>query len=183
MSARHILLAIPLMVFALVLVVFAVGLTRDPSRIPSELIDRPLPEFVLPPLDGYEQGLSSADITGEVALVNIFGSWCTGCVVEHGTLMAIAATGGPPIYGLAWRDDPVAAARWLARRGDPYAAVGADMDGRVAIEFGVTGAPETFVIDRTGRIRYKHVGPITQDIWRRVLQPLVAELEAELESE
>lgn len=178
-TRRQALFAAPLVAFALVLVAFAIGLTRDPSRIPSELIDRELPTFTLAPLDGYERGLSSLDVRGEVALVNIFGSWCAGCVAEHGMLMSISQAGGPPIYGLAWRDDPVAAARWLARRGDPYTAVGADTDGRAAIEFGVTGAPETFVIDRTGRIRYKHVGPITEDIWRRVLQPLVAELESQ----
>lgn len=178
-TKRNALFAAPLMVLLLLLVAFGVGLTRDPSRIPSELIDRELPTFTLAPLDGYERGLSSLDIRGEVALVNIFGSWCTGCVAEHEMLMTISRTGGPPIYGLAWRDDPVAAARWLARRGDPYTAVGADAEGRAAIEFGVTGAPETFVIDRVGRIRYKHVGPITEDIWRHVLQPLVAELDSQ----
>lgn len=177
MSRARLFLVAPIVVFALVAVLFGFGLTRDPSRIPSELIDRPLPTFALPGVDGSEEGLASTDFTGEVALLNVFGSWCSGCVVEHPTLVAIAEQTDTPIYGLAWKDAPGAAARWLARRGDPYRKVGDDPDSRVAVDLGVTGAPETFVIDRDGRVRYKHVGPVTPEVWRDTLAPIVAELE------
>ncbi|MEL7488118.1 MAG: DsbE family thiol:disulfide interchange protein [Pseudomonadota bacterium] len=142
----------------------------------AALIDQPAPAFSLDPIEGYAEGFSSADLRGEVSLVNIFGSWCASCVVEHPVLMRIKASGGPPIYGVDWKDQPGAGTAWLARYGDPYTRVGDDADGRVAIDFGVTGAPETFVVDADGRIRHKHVGPITDEAWRTVLAPMVEEL-------
>jgi cytochrome c biogenesis protein CcmG/thiol:disulfide interchange protein DsbE len=169
---------VPIALFALVVVVFAVGLTRDPSSIPTVLIDTEAPAMDLPPIAGYERGLDSSELAGEVALVNFFASWCIPCLQEHPTLMEIEAEGGPPIYGVAWKDTD-GAAHWLDRHGDPYAGVGDDGDGRSAIDFGVTGAPESFLIDRQGRIRYKHVGIITPTDWRRTIRPLIERLEAE----
>jgi len=167
----------PISLFLILAIYFAVGLKRDPAFIPSMLIDRPAPDFALPPLEGYDVGFSSTDLKGRVTLVNIFGSWCISCQVEHPVLMRIKNEGGPPIYGLDWKDKPGDGARWLQRHGNPYDLVGADRDGRVAIDFGVTGAPETFVVDAEGRIRHKHVGPITEDIWRNVLAAMIEEPE------
>ncbi len=167
----------PISVFLVLVLYFAAGLQRDPGFLPSMLIDRPAPAFDLPPIAGYDNGLSTENLTGRVSLVNVFGSWCVSCQVEHPVLMRIKAEGGPPIYGLNWKDKPGDGSQWLQRHGDPYTLIGDDADGRVAIEFGVTGAPETFVVDAAGRIRHKHTGPITEEHWRRVLAPMIKELE------
>jgi cytochrome c biogenesis protein CcmG/thiol:disulfide interchange protein DsbE len=167
---------IPVAAFAALLVWFAAGLERDPGYLPSMLIDRPAPDFDLPPIAGRERGFSTEDLQGRVSMVNIFGSWCATCAIEHPVLMEMAREGVAPIYGLNWKDKPGAGAAWLAGRGDPYAAIGDDADGRVAIDFGVTGAPETFIVDATGRVRHKHVGEITRDDWRRVLKPMIEDL-------
>lgn len=172
-------LFIPVALFALVAVAFGFGLRRDPSAIPPTLIDAPAPEFALPAIEGREANFSSDDLKGKVSMVNIFASWCVACVYEHPTLVAITEQGGPPIYGLAWKDEPGATAQWLDRLGDPYTAVGDDADGRVAIDFGVTGAPETYVVDKQGRVRYKHIGVITPNDWTNLIGPMIAELERE----
>lgn len=169
----------PVAVFALVVVAFAFGLRRDPSTIPTVLIDTEAPQFDLQPIAGREKGFSSVDLQGGVSIVNIFASWCVACVYEHPELLRIKEQGGPPIYGLAWKDAPGATTQWLDRHGDPYTAVGDDAEGRVAIDFGVTGAPESFVIDKHGRIRYKHIGVITEADWRTIFEPLIAELRTE----
>jgi cytochrome c biogenesis protein CcmG/thiol:disulfide interchange protein DsbE len=143
--------------------------------MPSMLIDRPVPDFALPPIEGREMGLSTTDLAGEVRLLNVFGSWCAACLIEHPLLMEIAAE-GQEIVAINWKDRPGAGARWLQRHGDPYSRVGDDADGRAAIEFGVTGAPETFVVDANGRVRHKQIGPITPEIWRGVLKPMIEEL-------
>lgn len=169
----------PVSIFLILVLYFVAGLQRDPGYLPSMLIDRPAPAFSLPPLKGYDRGLDSEDLSGQVSLVNVFGSWCISCQVEHPFLMRIKATGGATVYGLNWKDKPGDGTRWLQRHGDPYTLIGDDADGRIAIEFGVTGAPETFVIDATGRIRHKHVGPITEENWRLVLAPMIKELENE----
>lgn len=167
---------IPVLLFAALAVWFAQGLDRDPSYIPSMLIDHPAPEFELPAIAERAEGLSTANLKGQVSMINIFGSWCTSCEIEHPVLMTIAREGAAPIYGLDWKDKPGAGAEWLAPRGDPYARIGDDADGRVAIDFGVTGAPETFIVDAEGRIRHKHVGPVTMDDWRKVLKPMIEDL-------
>jgi len=177
MSLRNVRRLAPVAVLAVLLVVFAIGLTRDPSAIPTVLVDTEAPELDLGPVAGHEAGISPSDLEGEVHLINFFASWCVPCLYEHPTLMEIEAEGGPPIYGVAWKDTN-GAAHWLERHGDPYARVGDDGNGRAAIDFGVTGAPETFVVDKDGRIRYKHIGPITPQAWRRTFLPLIAELEA-----
>jgi cytochrome c biogenesis protein CcmG/thiol:disulfide interchange protein DsbE len=177
MPLRRILIFAPLAVLALLVAVWSVGLTRDPSAIPTVLIDTPAPVIELGPVEGYERGIAASDSQGEVHLVNFFASWCVPCLYEHPTLVRIEAEGGPPIYGVAWKDGRGAAA-WLDRHGDPYTAVGNDDSGRTAIDFGITGAPETFVIDKQGRIRYKHVGVIRPEDWTQKIAPLVAELQA-----
>lgn len=175
---NRLLLLLPVLLFVVVGLFFAWGLTRDPSRIPSELIDRPLPQFDMPAIEGFEEGLSTDDLTGEVALLNVFASWCPPCHIEHPLLVEIARNDLVPIYGLNWKEKPGDGKAWLDRLGNPYEKVGDDQAGRVAIDLGVTGAPETFVIDREGRVRYKVVGPITEDLWNETLWPLIQELRA-----
>lgn len=168
---------IPLALFAVLAIFLAIGLTRDPSKLPSELIDRPLPTFEMETLSG--EPIASADLVGEVAMLNVFGSWCVACLVEHPLMMELTARGAVKIIGVNWRDTKDNADRWLARHGDPYETIVFDADSRLAIDLGVTGAPETFIIDRKGRIRYKHTGPITEDIWDETLRPLINTLNAE----
>ena len=173
---KRLLFLAPLSLFLVLTIYFLVGLQRDPTVIPSALIDKPAPAFSLPPIEGREESLSTADLKGDVVLVNVFASWCMPCRIEHPFLMELAANDVIKIYGVNWKEKPGDGPAWLARLGDPYEKVGDDADGRVAIEFGVTGAPETFVIDRDGHIRYKYAGPITPDIWRAQFEPLIKEL-------
>lgn len=170
------LFLIPLVVFAGLIAWFAVGLTRDPSAIPSALIDAPVPEFDLPAVSETQNGLSTNHLKGEVALVNVFASWCIACHIEHPLLMSLKDRKDFLLVGINWKDKPGAGAKWLARHGDPYARTGDDRDGRIAIEFGVTGAPETFIVDRAGRIRYRFAGPITQEVWENEIEPIVKSL-------
>ena len=169
-------LVIPLGLFICIGLFFAFGLTRDPTHIPSQLIDRPLPEFDLPPIEGVDKGVASAELKGEVRLLNVFGSWCVSCRIEHPFLMELSKRGDIPIHGLDWKDKPGDGKAWLERWGNPYVGVGDDQDSRVAIDLGVTGAPETYVIDQEGRVRYKFVGPITPQTWEKTLRPLIEEL-------
>jgi cytochrome c biogenesis protein CcmG/thiol:disulfide interchange protein DsbE len=176
MHARRLLFLLPVVLFIAIGVGLAVGLTRDPSTLPSALIDRPVPEFSLPPLEGGDDGgLSSADLKGEVALVNVFASWCVPCRVEHPVLMALAER-GVPVFGINYKDAPDDAADWLAELGNPYRRIGSDRNGRVGIEWGVYGVPETFVIDAEGRIRHRFVGPLQPRDVDQVLAPMLAEL-------
>ncbi|MFN3958985.1 MAG: DsbE family thiol:disulfide interchange protein [Parvularculaceae bacterium] len=170
---------IPIALTALICGLMAAGLKNDPRALPSALIDKPMPEFDLPPIEATRRGFAKADLTGQVALVNVFASWCVACRLEHPTLMELAERKRVAIYGVDWKDDPKDGATWLRAFGDPYLLVGEDRDSRLAMELGVTGAPETFVIDRTGRIRFKQIGPITDEVWRETIEPLVAALEKE----
>ena len=167
---------IPIAIFAAVVIYLAIGLTLDPGKLPSTLIDKPVPAFDLPPIEGFDRGLSSEDLKGQVSLINIWGSWCEACIDEHPLLMELARINAIPIYGIDWKDPPGAGAAWLRKEGNPYTLIGDDADGRVAIDFGVTGAPETFIIDREGKIRYKYIGPITEKDWNEVLFPVIEEL-------
>ncbi len=176
---RKLLPFVPLVLFVALGVALAIGLTRDPARIPSVLIDKPVPAFALAPLREGEPGFTSDDLKGKVVLLNVFGSWCIACRVEHPYLMQLEQRGEATIYGLDWKDKPEDGAAWLARFGDPYERVGADLTGRVALDLGVSGAPETFVINKQGRIVYKQIGPIDDEVWRTKLRPLVKKLEAE----
>lgn len=150
---------------------------RDPSEIPSVLIGKPVPEFELLPVQGRTLGLSTADLKGEVSLVNVFASWCTACRYEHPLFMRLKADGIVPIHGINYKDAPDDAAEWLDTLGDPYTRTGADRDGRVSIDWGVYGVPETFVISKDGQIAYKHIGPITPKVLDETLLPLIRQLE------
>jgi len=166
----------PLALFAAIAAVLGFSLSNDPRKMPSMLIDKPTPGFTLPSLEGGGAGLASADFEGEVVLLNVFASWCPGCRIEHPTLLRLAADGKLPLYGIDWKDKPGDGARWLGRYKSPYLKVGDDRTGRTGIDLGVTGVPETFVIDRTGRIRYRHAGPVTEEVWQETFEPLLAEL-------
>jgi cytochrome c biogenesis protein CcmG, thiol:disulfide interchange protein DsbE len=174
---RRLLYILPLVAFLAVAAWFAVGLTRDPNRIPSALIDQPMPSFTLPALaDMGVPGLATVDIRGKVALVNVFASWCVPCRSEQPILMRLAREKGMTLYGIDYKDQATAGAAFLKEFGNPYAAIGVDADGKVGIDWGVYGVPETFVIDRDGRIRHKHVGPITPEALSTTILPLVAQL-------
>jgi len=173
---RRWLYLLPVAVFALVAAGFYLGLGRDTDVLPSPLIDEPAPPFALPPLPGTDKGLATADLEGQVSLVNVFASWCKPCREEHPVLNALARSKRVPIYGIDYKDKGDAAKAWIAELGDPYTRIGAD-DGRVGIEWGVYGVPETYLIDAAGRIRWKHVGPLTQADIDQTLLPLVARLQ------
>ncbi len=149
---------------------------RDPSVLPSALIDKPAPDFVLPPLRDGGPGLATADLVGRVSVVNVFASWCVPCKAEHPLLMRLHEEAAAALYGLNYKDERSDAITWLDRLGDPYDRIGADRDGRVAIDWGVYGVPETFILDREGRIRYKHVGPIMPADYEEVILPIIEEL-------
>jgi cytochrome c biogenesis protein CcmG/thiol:disulfide interchange protein DsbE len=176
MNRRGLIFVLPLAVFVLLAAGFYVGLGIDSNVLPSPLIDQPAPDFALPPLPGEEHGFSSADLQGHVSLVNVFASWCAPCRVEHPVLNALARSKRVAIFGIDYKDKHDAAVAWIAEVGNPYARIGAD-DGRVGIDWGVYGVPETFIVDKGGRIRYKHVGPLAAaDVARNIL-PLVERLE------
>jgi cytochrome c biogenesis protein CcmG, thiol:disulfide interchange protein DsbE len=174
---RRLLFLLPLALFAVLAGYFLVGLRSDPSILPSALIDKPAPAFDLPALDD-QPGLASADLAGNVVLVNFFASWCVPCRAEHPLLMRLAAAGGVALYGIDYKDKPEAASRLLAELGNPYRRVGADRDGRTFIDFGAYGVPETYVIDKGGHIRYRQVGPITPDDYDGKILPLLKQLGA-----
>ncbi len=143
--------------------------------VPSALIDKPAPEFDLAPIEGRNDGFASSDLAGKVALVNVFASWCAPCRIEHPILMRLARE-GVPIYGINYKDKPEDALRFLAELGNPYSRIGVDRSGRTSIDWGVYGYPETFVIDRSGRIRYKHIGPIMARDLADTIRPILESL-------
>jgi cytochrome c biogenesis protein CcmG/thiol:disulfide interchange protein DsbE len=173
---RRWLLAVPVVGFAALAAAFALGLHRDPHLVPSPLVGKPVPQFTLPPVKGETEGFSSVDLTGQVALVNVFASWCVPCRAEHPILMDLEQRGAVPIYGIDYKDKPDDAAQWLDRMGNPYRRAGADLDGRVSIDWGVYGVPETFLVDAQGRIVLKQVGPMTPEIAEQTILPAVARL-------
>ena len=176
---RRLLLIAPLIGFAALVAAFAPRLGSDPNLVPSPLIGKPVPEFDLPAVKGRLLGLASANLKGEVSLVNVFASWCVACREEHPILLQLREAGTVPIHGLDYKDRPDDAAKWLDTMGDPYTRTGADINGRVGIDFGVYGVPETFVIDRAGRIAFKQIGAITPEILAGTILPLVAKLRAD----
>ena len=175
---RRALFLLPLLCFAAVATWFAVGLGRDPSRIPSALVGRPAPAIALPPLEGAQRPAFALQ-PGRVAIVNFFASWCAPCKVEHPTLMRLAADGRIAVHGISYKDAAAESARFLAQLGNPFETIGWDRDGRAAMEWGVYGVPETFVVGRDGTIRHRHVGALLDDTVARVLAPMVARLERE----
>jgi len=169
----------PLAIFVIVGIFLGVGLTLNPRSIPSPLVGKPVPQFQLAAVKGRTLGLASGDLRGEVSIVNVFASWCVACRDEHPLWMALARQNIAPIHGLNYKDKPDDAARWLGELGDPYLRTGADLDGRVGIEWGVYGVPETYVVDKKGVIRDKVIGAITPRIVDERLLPLVRRLQAE----
>jgi cytochrome c biogenesis protein CcmG/thiol:disulfide interchange protein DsbE len=170
-------LFIPLILFGVMALFLFRGLGLDPRELPSALIDRPLPEFSLPSLGG-DRMLTRADIAGQVALVNVWATWCSSCRVEHPYLQQLADQ-GVAIFGVNYKDEAAAARRWLDQLGDPYQLNIVDKQGTLGLDLGVYGAPETYLVDAGGVIRYRHVGVVDDRVWRSILQPLYAELGAE----
>ena len=169
----------PLALFLLIGLAFAVGLTKDPKILPSELINQPFPDFSLTELYDEEEIITEDIVKGQVSLVNVFGSWCVACNAEHPVLMDIAQRGQAKLIGIDWRDERAKGKTWLAKRGNPYSAIIFDDESLLAIKLGITGAPETFITDKGGNIRYKHIGIITPEIWTQTLWPIIQRLEAE----
>lgn len=162
-------------VFVGLIVVFSIGLTRDPSELPSPFIGQAAPAFDLPTLKDPDRRLDNAALAGTLSLVNVWATWCVGCRQEHAFLMDLAATGRIPIFGINWRDNRNDALRWLDQYGDPYVMSGFDADGRAGIDWGVYGAPETFLIGPDGTVLHRHVSPLTEAVWQRDFVPLIAQ--------
>ncbi len=165
---------LPVGLFLTIGIVLAVGLNRDPKVLPSMLINQPLPQFDLPSLFEGKPNLKSAEFTG-ITLINVFGSWCDSCRYEHPLLLRIGKDPRFKLVGIDLKDGPTQARQYLAQNGDPYAEVGADVSGRTAIDLGVSGSPETFVVDAQGRVRLRIPGPLTPEIWDQQIEPLIAE--------
>ena len=166
---------IPLALFLVVAGFLAIGLRRDPHELKSVLINKPAPNFLLPQLRSVKT-ISNQDMRGKVWLLNVWASWCVACRDEHPWLIEYSKSGVVPIYGLNYKDRREDALAWLEELGDPYVASAVDLDGRVAIDYGVYGAPETYLIDQSGMIRLKHVGPLMPDVWKEKILPVVQEL-------
>ena len=179
-AVRRLRYLVPMFLFVALAAALGVQLlTGDPGKVPSALIDKPVPAFALPPVQGFEEagGFATADLgNGEIALVNIFASWCGPCRVEHPLFMALAEAGTVPLYGINYKDTPDDAERWLGRLGNPYTLMGADLDGRTGIDWGVYGVPETFVVDGAGRIRHRHVGVLSRHDLDETILPLIEDL-------
>ena len=166
------LLLLPCAVLLGLVILFGVSLGRDPSLVPSEFIGRPAPDLSLPRLLEEDARFSPADIKEGPWVLNVWASWCVNCVVEHELLMALGRA-GVPLYGLNWKDAPEDARQWLAERGNPYRAIGVDTNGRAGMDWGVYGAPETFLMDADGIVRYRHVGPLDGRVFSEVFVPVL----------
>lgn len=165
---------LPLGLLGALAVFFYIGLQRDPSRIDSPLIGKPAPGFSLPSVQDPQTLVSTADFAGRPYVLNVWGTWCGGCREEHETLIAIARTGVVPIVGLAWRDERPRVQQWLRELGNPYSAVAFDPEGRVAIDWGVYGAPETFLVGADGRVLHKLIAPMSMAAWNEEFLPRIA---------
>lgn len=173
MKASH---TLPLLAFVGLAVMLGVGLKLKPREVPSPFINKAAPAFVLPTLQDSQRQLSPADLRGQVWVLNVWASWCAPCREEHPLLVAVAREPGTTVVGLNYKDDPRNAQEWLRKLGDPYLSTAVDRDGRVGIDYGVYGVPETFVIDKAGIVRLKHVGPMTEEVWARDVRPLLEKL-------
>ncbi|MEJ2515035.1 MAG: DsbE family thiol:disulfide interchange protein [Gammaproteobacteria bacterium] len=168
---------LPALLFGLLLVVFYRGLFLNPREVPSPLIGKPAPAFELESLSNPKQSFATSDMFGKPALLNVWATWCAGCRQEHGFLMQLARSGEVPIYGLNYRDERSPALQWLSRLGDPYVRVAYDPDGMGSLDWGVYGAPETFLISPDGTVVYKHLGPLTAEVWSRDFRPRIQEMQ------
>lgn len=175
---RMILLGLPLTAFLLLALFLWRGLSLDPRKLPSALLNKPVPIFSLPTLQQGDKRFSDRDFQGKVAIVNVWASWCLSCRDEHALLMSLARAHDVQIYGLNYKDTQADAQQWLERYGDPYDLIGMDAAGDIAIDWGVYGTPETFLVDKNGIIRYKHVGVLTSKVWEEAFQPLIQQLKA-----
>ena len=174
--APRLKLFLPLILFAAMALFLFRGLSLDPQALPSALLDQPLPEFSLPAL-GEERVIERDELVGRAALLNVWATWCPTCRMEHAYLMQLAAT-GVPVYGINYKDEDAAAGRWLAELGNPYLLNIADRQGSLGLDLGVYGAPETYLLDADGVIRYRHVGAVDERVWQTILQPRYRELSA-----
>jgi cytochrome c biogenesis protein CcmG/thiol:disulfide interchange protein DsbE len=170
------LLLLPLVLFVVLVGFLLVGLRRDPHEVPSPLINKSAPEFQLPLLQKASATFSAKEMRGKVWLLNFWGTWCIACREEHPLLVQYAKTGVVPIYGVDYKDERAAALQWLDEFGNPYMLTAFDVDGRISIDYGVYGAPESYLIDRNGVIRFKQIGPITEDVWQNKILPLAKQL-------
>jgi cytochrome c biogenesis protein CcmG/thiol:disulfide interchange protein DsbE len=167
---------IPLAIFIVLVAFLAIGLGRDPREVPSPLIGKAAPDFQLPQLHQPDKTFSPREMRGKVWLLNVWASWCFSCRDEHPFLLELQRSSPIPIYGLNTKNNRDEALAWLGELGNPYVLSAADLDGRVSIDYGVYGAPETFLIDKDGVIRFKQIGPITPDVWNKQILPLAQEL-------
>lgn len=170
---------LPLVIFLIVVGFLGVGLNLDPREVPSPLVGKPAPVFNLPRLDNPEKMISNKDMLGQVWLFNVWASWCGACRDEHPVLVALSKSGVVPVYGMDYKDTQQEAQQWLKEGGNPYVASAMDADGRVGIDYGVYGVPETYVIDKAGVIAYKQIGPITEEALRDKILPLVKRLQTQ----
>lgn len=168
---------LPLALFGVLAAFLGTGLKLDPREVPSPLINKPAPAFALPRLDDPAQQISLQDMAGKVWVLNVWASWCAPCLVEHPLFVDLAKRKPVTLVGLNYKDKREDALNWLRRHGDPYTATMADAKGLVAIDYGVYGVPETFVIDKQGQVRFKHVGPVTPEVMRQDIEPLLKALD------
>lgn len=175
--ARYLRYLVPLLLFVLLAGLLYRGLSLDPKIVPSPLIGKPMPSFTLTRLDDPGATISDADLRGKISVLNVWATWCTSCRAEHEVLLEFARASKVAIYGLNYKDNRADAQRWLRQLGNPYIANAFDADGRTGIDWGVYGAPETFIMDRDGIIRHKHIGPLTSQVLATEILPLIAKLE------
>jgi len=169
---------LPLVLFLVLVGFFAKGLFLNPREVPSPFIGRTAPAFTLPLVEDPSRNFSPADMKGRVWMLNVWAPWCVSCRQEHPVLMQIAQSGRVPIVGLNWKDKNREARALLSNAGSPYVAVPEDLDGKVGINYGVTGTPETYIIDKQGIVRLKHIGPISPEVWQAKFEPKLKELGA-----
>jgi len=167
---------LPLIGVVILIPVLILGLQKDPRELPSQYIGKPAPEFDLPTVQDPEQRMGSADLRGKIGLVNIWGTWCVGCRAEHNFLLQLSRQKDIPIYSINWRDRRSKAINWLAQLGNPYVATGYDEDGSVGIDWGVYGAPETFLVNADGHVVLRYPGPLNPAVWEEKFLPRIAEL-------
>jgi cytochrome c biogenesis protein CcmG/thiol:disulfide interchange protein DsbE len=179
MKRKQLIFIVPILAFVVLVGFLAVGLKLDPREVPSPLIGKPAPEFTLPVLDEPGRMISPADYKGQVWLLNVWASWCSGCKVEHNQLLRMTASGDVKMIGMDYKDQDADARNWLRQLGNPYETVVVDAQGKAGIDWGVYGVPETFVIDKKGVVRHKHIGPVTEEAMTKTLLPMIKQLEAE----
>ncbi len=173
---KYVRFLIPLAIFLVLVVFLGAGLSLDPKEVPSPLINKPAPAFALTLLDNPEKTIRRDDMLGKVWMLNVWASWCVACREEHPLLVAFSRKKLLPVYGLNYKDERMAGMKWLSSFGNPYDASLFDHDGRVGIDYGVYGVPETFIIDREGVVRFKQIGPVTEEVLRTKIEPLVRKL-------